>query len=305
MTTADRRLDLVCFSYLADAQVLHVDTYPPANSGPVVAQTSASIAADGPLTAALASQLGLQVGLIANPVGNDPAGHRILAWLERARISHRIARTDTIATPQLTVIADADTRTWFAATQHVTAGLLAADLGLLAADLGLLTDARLVYVDCYQLLATAATRVVAAATHTPLLLNLGGDPLDEQLARQARNRRIWAVQTSLDEDRADDAEALAEELFARVQPDTVVVTLGRLGALALTPEHVHRVPAPPAPTITHTHGAGAAFSAGYLHALLTDADAPTALRAGCAAGTAHCAGRSAVVPRQLPAETFA
>lgn len=222
-TTDRRRLDLVCFSYLADAQVLHVDTYPPANSGTVVEQTSASIAGDGPLAAALASELGLRVGLIANPIGTDPAGHRVLAWLERARISHRIARADAIATPQLTVIADAGTRTWFASTQHVSADLLAAELGLL-------TDARLVYVDCYRLLAAAATRVVAAATNTPLLLNLGGDPLDDQLARRARNRRVWAVQTSIDEDRADEAVGVAEELFARVQPDAVVVTLGRLGA---------------------------------------------------------------------------
>ena len=298
MTTA-RLLDLVCFSYLADAQVLCVDQYPPANSGAVVHQTSASMAGDGPLAAVLASTRGLRVGLITNPIGEDPAGHRLLAWLERAQVSHTIRQIRTIGTPQLTVIADgSDTRTWFASTQHVSQHLLTVDLALI-------TRARLLYVDCYRVLDKAAARVIDAAIDTPLLLNLGGDPLDPHLVELAHGRQIRAVQTSLDETRATEAESYAENLFRQLHPDAAIVTVGRLGAVAHTALGTCRVAAPEAPSITHTHGAGAAFSAGYAHALLSGADITTALHAGCAAGTEHCSGQSATVPRQLPAATFA
>jgi len=74
---AGRSLDLVCFSYLAQAQILHVDQYPPANHGAAIASTTLAIAGDGPLTATTAAALRLRVGLIANRVGTDQAGQ----WL--------------------------------------------------------------------------------------------------------------------------------------------------------------------------------------------------------------------------------
>ena len=55
----------------------------------------------------------------------------------------------------------------------------------------------------------------------------------------------------------------------------------------------------------HTHGAGAAFSTGYAHALLAGAHTDRALRAGCEAGATHCTSPAAAVPGCLPAATFA
>jgi len=50
---ANRLLDLVCFSYLADVQVLRVDACPRLNGGAVVDATAVSIAGDGPLPPSL------------------------------------------------------------------------------------------------------------------------------------------------------------------------------------------------------------------------------------------------------------
>jgi sugar/nucleoside kinase (ribokinase family) len=275
-----------------------VATYPDANHGAMVDETAASIAADGPLTAVTASGLGLHVGLVANQVGGDPAGCRLLDWLDSADVRHTIRAEPATCTPQLTVIADAaGTRTWFASLHRAYDELRTVDLSLLACT-------RLLYVDCYRVLKDAAARAVAAAGGTGLLLNLGGDPLDEDLVAAAAGQQILALQTSLDEAAASDAEALAATLFDRLRPDAAVVTLGRLGAVARTSTGVHRAAAPHA-VISHTHGAGAAFSAGYVHALLTGADAEAALRAGCRTGTAHCASPAAVVPRHLPEAAFA
>ena len=76
-TGADQRLDLACCSYLAPAQLLGVSAWPQANGGAEVLRVEASVAADGPVVAALAAALGLRTGLAANPVACDPAGFRL------------------------------------------------------------------------------------------------------------------------------------------------------------------------------------------------------------------------------------
>jgi sugar/nucleoside kinase (ribokinase family) len=121
-----------------------------------------------------------------------------------------------------------------------------------------------------------------------VLLNLGGDGLHPAVEAASRGQHLAAVQTSLDEGDADRAEALATHLHTRLSPEATIVTLGRLGALAITPTGVHHAPAVP---VAHpqTHGAGAAFSAGYLYALLHGTNVPTALRDACALATSTSA----------------
>ncbi|QOC89661.1 carbohydrate kinase family protein [Micromonospora craniellae] len=290
---ADRLLNLACVSYLATAQVLHVRAYPRANGGAVVDAIAASVAGDGPLTAVTAARTGLTVALVTNRIGDDPAGHHLLAALNTANVRHTLHPDPNVRTPHLTVIADeADTRTWFAALHHAYDDLHQADLTPIA-------QANIGYVDCYQVLTHHAARAITAADGTGLVLNLGGDPLTDVIAEAATSARVLAVQTSLDESADADAEDLATHLYDQVRPDAAVVTLGQLGAVARTRHRLHRASAPPGP-VTHTHGAGAAFSAGYIHALLHGGDADAALRAGCQAGTAHCATSAALVPHHLP-----
>jgi sugar/nucleoside kinase (ribokinase family) len=294
---ADRHLDLACFSYLADVQLLHVDAYPRANGGAIIEQAATSVAGDGPLTALTAAGLGLRTALISNRVGADTAGRALLDGLDAAGVRHDLHPDPGRRTPNLTVVADRDTRTWFASLADAVADLDTADLTPL-------TDARLAYVDCYRAVTAAAARAVRAAGDTPLLLNLGGDPLEDRIVAAARSARLCAVQTNLDETDARHAEAVALRLFDRLRPDAAIVTLGRLGALAATRDGVHRAAAAPA-VVLHTHGGGAAFSAGYAHAVLTGADIPAAVRAGCDAGTAHCVSTAAQSPRRLPDAVFA
>jgi sugar/nucleoside kinase (ribokinase family) len=101
------------------------------------------------------------------------------------------------------------------------------------------------------------------------------------------------VQTNLAEHDAHHANQLAAELFARLEPETVVITLGRLGALGRTSAGAFHVEAPQVP-IRHTHGAGAAFSGGLAHAYLTGAATREATEAACRTGTAHCAATSQI-----------
>ena len=90
---------------------------------------------------------------------------------------------------------------------------------------------------------------------------------------------------------------MAADIFDRLRPQAAVITLGRHGAIALTRDGLDHVEAPQAP-VRHTHGAGAAFSAGYAHALLLGGTVDEALAAGCRLGTDHCAGRNPIIPAQ-------
>jgi fructose-1-phosphate kinase PfkB-like protein len=98
----------------------------------------------------------------------------------------------------------------------------------------------------------------------------------------------------------DRAESLAADLCRHLPATAVVVTLGRYGALARTATGTYRATVPQVP-IRHTHGAGAAFSAGLAHAHLAGASIADALHAGCAAGTHHCAATPPVLRPRTPA----
>jgi 2-dehydro-3-deoxygluconokinase len=84
----------------------------------------------------------------------------------------------------------------------------------------------------------------------------------------------------------DDGENLARGL-AKLGPDTVVVKLGALGALGLTADHTHHVPAQ-AITVVDAVGAGDAFVAGYLSELVTGAPITECLTMGNTLGGAVC-----------------
>jgi 2-dehydro-3-deoxygluconokinase len=67
-----------------------------------------------------------------------------------------------------------------------------------------------------------------------------------------------------------------------------VLKLGALGALALSGDEVHRAAALPV-AVADPVGAGDAFVAGYLSAVVEGASVPDRLRTGNACGAAVCA----------------
>lgn len=276
-------VDLACVSYLASARLLAVDRYPAADTGAEVHSVTQSLAGDGPITAITGRALGLRTALAANHVGADVTGTTLLSRLDNVGVHHQLSPRAATSTADLTVITDrAGTRTWFAHLAPAWAGL--AD-----ADLSALTTARLAYVDCYQIITKTACRAIttAARADVPLMLNLGSDPLHPDIERVAAGRRA-IVQTSLPEHQAHLADHLIDDLARRLDPEVVVITLGRLGAIAHHAGIRHYAQAGDGP-IAHTHGAGAAFSAGFAAAYLASLDVPTALHCACRIGTAHCA----------------
>ncbi|MEW1735858.1 PfkB family carbohydrate kinase [Nocardia beijingensis] len=135
---------IVCVSYLALAELWSVPLFPVANHGAEVRATEQSIAADGPMAAAVLAALDVPTTLVANNIGDDPDGRTARAWLQRRNVTTTAMSDPRVVTPWIVVIADQHhTRTWFAHLPGVAKQLAAVDLSPIA-------TASFVYVDAYQ-----------------------------------------------------------------------------------------------------------------------------------------------------------
>jgi len=133
---------VVCFSYLAAAELWTVPRFPLANCGAEVVSIEQSIAADAPMTAAVLGALGVPTLLLGNDIGADQKGAEVLAWLRRHGVDSTVGAKTGTATPRITVVADRNgTRTWFPYLPGVTDSLAALDLSLLK-------RASFAYIDC-------------------------------------------------------------------------------------------------------------------------------------------------------------
>jgi ribokinase len=96
------------------------------------------------------------------------------------------------------------------------------------------------------------------------------------------------------------AENAAREIAAR-GPRTVILTLGRQGALVYQNGEMTPIPALPAEQVVDTTGAGDAFTSGVVAGMLEGLSWPAAARLGCAAAAikiAHVGARGGLPDRQ-------
>lgn len=120
-----------------------------------------------------------------------------------------------------------------------------------------------------------------------------------------RDAFLGLVQNDLDILFANEAEILAlmaaadiDEAIAAVRGlcEVVAITRSEKGCVVVTPEHTHRVPAPPVSNLVDTTGAGDLFAAGFLHAYASGKSWQE-----CAALGNKCAGE---IIRQLGARSM-
>ncbi|MFE3228597.1 hypothetical protein [Nocardia sp. NPDC059228] len=194
MTTQGR--PAVCVSYLAAAELWSVPKFPAPNHGAEILTTEESIAADGPMTAAVLAALDVPTLLVANRIGNDDVGGRVGRWLQQHHVPSTAVVSADVVTPKIVVVADGrDTRTWFAYLPEVTDELSRCDLSPIG-------TASMVYLDAYQLIEAAVIRVVRAARDcgTELLVNLGGSPLSDALRLELSGYQNLIIQTNVDDE---------------------------------------------------------------------------------------------------------
>lgn len=95
-----------------------------------------------------------------------------------------------------------------------------------------------------------------------------------------------------------DANAFAPALFEKYPVHTMLMTMGSRGAALFARDMLHSIHIPPAPVekIVDTVGAGDAFSAGYLAAILIGRLPESAARSGSALASRICAISGAWLP---------
>lgn len=270
---------VVCFGLINPGIVFAVDVFPRANTGAYVSAKWPFIGADSVMVArTLARWASAEAHVIGNALGDDAAGRRVISDLTGEGVRPHIDLRPELRTPdEVDVVDAAGNRTFFVETSPIWDTAAEADLNPIA-------SADLVYVDWYAY--AGAQRVVDAArvAGVPVYLNV-----EYALANPAGKRDLIAgatwVQASLsaDEDApADHAEALARAMRA-LGPRWAIVTRGRNGALAFDGENMRSGPALSV-QVLDGQGAGAAFSAAMIHALLHGWDLgrslPFAVRAG-------------------------
>jgi sugar/nucleoside kinase (ribokinase family) len=274
---------VVCFSYLAAAELWQVRHFPLANYGAEVLGVERSIAADAPMAAAVLTALGVPSLLLTNDTGNDQKVGDVRTWLQRYDVNTTAKVKKGTITPQIVVVADDDgTRTWFPHLPGVSDALAAVDLSPLL-------SASFAYIDCYQLIEAAAVRVVRAARSAdiPLLVNLGGSPLSPAIIAAVSGYPRVIVQTNIDDAESAPAPRVAHEIVKATGAARVVITAGAAGAMALSENQQLASPAFRV-RVRHTHCAGAAFSGGLIYGLLHDWPMEDCLTLACASGALRC-----------------
>ncbi|WP_322761172.1 carbohydrate kinase family protein [Frankia sp. Cr2] len=274
---------VVCFSYLAAASLWNVERFPQANHGAEVQRAEASIAADGPMVAAVLAALDVPALVISNDIGDDVQGAQVQAWLGQHRVLATAEVVPRTATPQIVIVADdRGTRTWFPYLPSVTEALTAVDLAPLA-------RASFVYIDCYQLIEAPAIRAIEAVRQVgiPMLVNLGGSALSPAVASAVRGYPGLIIQTNVDDAEHEAAPAVAGSLVDQTGASWVVVTAGAFGAVAVSTDDLVTGPAFQV-DVRHTHCAGAAFSGGLIYGLLHGFRMADALALATASGGLRC-----------------
>jgi len=279
----DARGPAVCVSYLAAASLWQVERFPAPGHGAQVLATARSIAADGPMVAAVLAALGQPGLLLANDIGGDDAGSQVREWLARFRVTTTASVRAGLPTPQIVVVGDdLDTRTMFPYLPGVADGLARIDLEPLA-------SAAFAYIDCYRFMTAPAARAIAAAraAGASILANLGGDPASPEVLDALAGHPCLVIQTSVPEASPDLALATATDLQARTGANWAVVTAGAAGAVAVGRAERLSVPAYRV-RVRHTHCAGAAFSGGLAYGLLRNWPISDTLRLASACGALRC-----------------
>jgi sugar/nucleoside kinase (ribokinase family) len=253
------------------------------NGGAEINGVIDTLAADAPMTAIAASRLGLNVALIANPLGMDDQGKSISKNLEENKVSNSINLLPDIKTPFIVVLSDeGGNREWFAYTKE-------AEKELVKADLAQIDNSTLVYIDLYSGIQEASLRAIDYATEkgVPIFLNMSGNIPSPELIARLKEKNNAITQIGLHESQESEAEKIATQIYETFDPKVSIVTLASKGALAVSGKTVVKTQAYSV-DVVHVHGAGAVFSAGFAFGYLQNLGLQQNLEFACAIGSLSC-----------------
>lgn len=241
--------------------------------------------------ATAAARLGAEVTLVGS-VGADPFGEMLLRATENEGIDSRFVtkRTDT-GTGVATIVIEPDGDNSIIVIPRANMALTTAEIDA-AADAIANADVLLLQLET-SIAASEHAAAIAKAHGTTVILNPApAQPLPDSLLthvdiltpNQSETELLSKMQVSNDEE-ARNAAAVLRARMANTETSTVVLTLGKRGALILTATTSESVPARAVEAVDTT-GAGDAFCGALATALASGETLHTAIVFANAAGAA-------------------
>ncbi len=247
---------------LTPVSILVVDQLPEHNTGALIKEVSEFVFDDAAIVACLLRQWSISSAIIGTAVGDDARGHQLASQLNEWGVQGEVRFSKTIATPYEVDVSDrTGARTYF--WQRTPQVLSTLD----TADLALVRSSRILYVDWYDGDHIVRAMDEAAQWDVPVFLNFEHGHADPELLRRYGGRAtICQAVTDAAQLGIEQPLDVARKLL-RMGIRTALITLAGEGCLAAQAGEVVMVRAP-AVTAVDGCGAGATFSAGYIHGFL-------------------------------------
>ena len=269
----------VGFGMLTPVAIMVVERLPEHNTGALVKEVSEFIFDDAAIIACLLRQWDIPTAMIGTAVGDDFRGHHLARQLKEWGVQGEVRFSTQIKTPwEVDISDDTGARTYF--WQRPPQVLDTLD----TADLSLIEGARLLYVDWYDGDHILRAMDEANKLGVPVFLNFEHGHADpELLTRYASKAAICQAVT--DAAQCGDVPPLDVAMrLIKMGVQTALITLADQGCLAVQGEEAIRVHAPLVKAVDGC-GAGATFSAGYIHGYLMGWDLEGSVRFATAAAS--------------------
>lgn len=272
--------EYVGFGMLTPVEIMVLEKLPKHNTGAIVTEVNEFVFDDAAIVACLLRQWDVSAGMIGTAVGDDTRGHALAKRLKDWGVQGKVRFTKEYKTPLEVNVSDRKgARTYF--WQRTPQILHTLD----TADLSLLRGSKILYADWYDGDHVLRAMDEANRLKVPVFVNLEHGHRDPDVLKQFAKRAMFC-QAVTDAAQLGGKRALigtARKLL-KSGIKTAIITLAKGGCLVAQGNEIVRVFAPQVKAVDAC-GAGATFSAGFVHGYLKGWNLEQSARFATAAAT--------------------
>ena len=255
--------DYVGFGMLTPVEIMVLEKLPKHNTGAIVTEVNEFVFDDAAIVACLLRQWDVSAGMIGTAVGDDSRGHALAARLKEWGVQGKVRHTSEYKTPLEVNVSDRKgARTYF--WQRTPQILSTLD----TADLSLIRGSKILYTDWYDGDHILRAMDEANRLGVPVFVNLEHGHQDAEILKQYAKRATFC-QAVTDAAQLGGKRALVDTARKLLKSgiEIAIITLAKGGCLVAQGNAIVRVFAPRAKAVDAC-GAGATFSAGFIHGYL-------------------------------------
>lgn len=272
--------EYVGFGMLTPVEIMVLEKLPRHNTGAIVTEVNEFVFDDAAIVACLLRQWDVSAGMIGTAVGDDSRGHALAKRLKDWGVQGKVRFTKEYKTPLEVNVSDRKgARTYF--WQRTPQILSTLD----TADLSLIRGAKVLYVDWYDGSHVLRAMDEAKRLKVPVFVNLEhGHRYPDILKKYAERATFCQAVTDAAQLGGKRALIGTARKLLKSGIETAIITLAKGGCLVAHGDEIVRVFAPKVRAVDAC-GAGATFSAGFIHGYLKGWDLEKSARFATAAAT--------------------